>query len=231
MCSVPTVRHGPVGVELPTAGARELGRWIWTLVARLCTGVLAIRRGLRLAASEEGFTLVEALVASAVALILFTATMALLESSTRIQARDTEWALTLQQDRAGLSRMVREIRGATKVEEAKGSTIAFLAPIGGTSWKIKYECVVVQAGTAYNECVRLAAEEGKSLPTSGPRVASAILNGSEVFSYAPSSTSPTVATVKLELPAQGTLKQAGGGLKHTVVLEDAAFIRSLYLGG
>src|ERR1700721_1281200 len=110
----------------------------------------------------------------------------------------------------GLSPIVREIRGATKVEEAKGSAIVFVAPIGGTNWKIKYECAGVQAGTEYNECVRLAAEEGKSLPTSGPRVASAILNGSEVFSYAPSSTSPTVATVKLELPAQGTLRQAGG---------------------
>ena len=52
-----------------------------------------------------------------------------------------------------------------------------------------------------------------------------------MFSYAPSSTSPTLATVKLELPAQGTLKQTGGGLRHTVVLEDAALIRNLYLSG
>jgi Tfp pilus assembly protein PilW len=187
----------------------------------------AVRR----AGEEGGFTLVEVLVATSAALVLFVATMALLDSSTRIQARDTEWALTLEQDRGGLSRMVREIRGATKVEEAKTNSIVFLAQIAGTNWKIKYECAVVQTGTALNECVRLAAEEGKALPASGPRVVSALVNGSEVFSYSPSSASPTVATVKLELPAQGTLKQTGGGLKHTVVLEDAAFMRNLYLSG
>ncbi len=193
----------------------------------------AVRRLLRLntASEEGGFTLVEVLVASSAALILLTATMALLDSSTRIQAGDTEWALTLEQDRGGLSRMVREIRGATKVEEANANSIVFLAPIAGKSWTIKYECAVAQAGTSYNECVRLAAEEGKALPSSGPRVVSAILNGSEVFSYSPNSTSPTLATVKLELPARGTLKQAAGGLKHTVVLEDAAFMRNLYLSG
>lgn len=186
---------------------------------------------LNTASEEDGFTLVEALVASSAALMVFAATLTLLASSTRIQARDTEWALTLQQDRGGLSRMIREIRGATRVEEAKANSIVFLAPIAGTSWKIKYECAVVQAGTSYNECVRLAAEEGKPLPTSGPRVAAAILNGNRVFAYSPSSASPTLATVKLELPAQGTLKQAEGGLRHTVVLEDAALMRNLYLSG
>jgi prepilin-type N-terminal cleavage/methylation domain-containing protein len=233
MCSMPAVRRVRAGSETPRAGVWELERWIRSLVTQSCTGVLGVRRGRTLngASQEGGFTLVEVLVASSVALVMFAATMTLLESSTQIQARDTEWALTLEQDRAGPSRMVREIRAATRVEEAKASSIVFVEPIAGTSWKIKYECVVVETGTAYNECVRLAAEEGKSLPTSGPRVASAILNGSEVFSYSPSSTSPTVATVKLELPAEGTLKQAGGGFKHKVALEDAAFMRNLYLGG
>jgi prepilin-type N-terminal cleavage/methylation domain-containing protein len=188
-------------------------------------------RTLNGAREDHGFTLVEVLVALSVALILFAATLTLLESSTRVQARDTEWALTLEQDRAGLSRMIREIRAATSVEQATASSIVVLEPIGGTSWKIKYECGVSQVGTAYDECVRLSAEEGKPLPGKGPRVAGAIINGSEAFSYSPSSTSPTLVTVKLELPAQGTLKQPGGGFRHKVVLEDAAFMRNLYLSG
>jgi hypothetical protein len=224
-------RRRESGVRISDAVAERFQRLGRVSTAAVAGWMVRPRRTLRAASQEAGVTLVEVLVASSVALILFTATMTLLESSTRIQARDTEWALTLEQDRAGLSRMIREIRAATKVEEAKASAIVFLAPIGGASWRIKYECVVVQAGTAYNECVRLAAEEGNALPTTGLTVASAILNGSEVFSYSPSSSSPTLATVKLELPAQGTLKQAGGGLKHTVVLEDAALMRNLYLGG
>jgi len=112
--------------------------------------------------SEDGFTLIELLVASALAIVVFGAVLAMLESSQQVQARDTEWALTLQEDRAGLARMVRDIRQTTKVEEAKPGAILFLATIGGQSWKIKYECNVSQSGTEYTQCVRLAAEEKPS---------------------------------------------------------------------
>lgn len=177
-------------------------------------------------------TLVELLVASSAAIVVLGATLALLESGQRMQARDAEWATTMQQDRAGLARMVREIRQASKVEEAKTNAIIFLATIGGKAWKIEYECSSQQSGTEYTQCMRLAAEEGKSLPTTGPAIATDLLDGSEVFSYSPSSGAPTMATVKLELPAKGTLKQAGSsGYQHKVVLEDAAFMRNLDLQG
>jgi hypothetical protein len=164
---------------------------------------------------------------------VFAATLVLLESSTNVQTRDAEWALVLQEDRAGLARMARDIRQATKVEEAKGSAIYFVARIGGKSLKIKYDCSVAQSGTTYTVCVRLAAEEGKALPTSGPQVAKDVVNGSEVFTYSPSSSAPTIATMKIELPASGALKATAGstGYVHKAVLENAAFMRNLYLSG
>jgi type II secretory pathway pseudopilin PulG len=199
--------------------------------ARRCA--LAPRRrrlGARLG-QERGFTLIELLVASVAAIIVFSATLALLLSSQQVEARDSEWALTLQEDRAGLARMARDIRQATKVEEAKTSAIYFLATIGGKGWKIKYECGVSQSGTSYTKCVRLAAEEGNALPSTGPAVAKSLVS-TTVFSYSPNTTSPTIATLKLELPAKGTLKQSGNsGYSHNVVLENAAFIRNLYLEG
>ena len=170
--------------------------------------------------------------ASVAAIVVFSATFVLLQSSQQVQARDSEWALALQEDRAGLARMVRDIRQATKVEEAKAGAIVFLATIGGKSWKIKYDCGVAQSGTAFTECVRLAAEEGKALPGAGPATARDVLNGSEVFSYAPSTAEPRVVTTKIELPAKGTLKQAGSsGYTHKVVLEDGAFMRNVYPEG
>lgn len=160
--------------------------------------------------------------------VLLGAMLAMLESSQQVQARDTEWALTLQEGRAGLARMAREIRQASKVEEAKASTIVFLATIGSTSWKIKYECNVAQSGTTYTQCVRLAAEEGKALPSTGQAIVKDVVNGTEVFTYSPSSAAPTVVTLKIALPAKGTLKQAGSsGYSHNQVLEDAADIRNL----
>jgi hypothetical protein len=167
---------------------------------------------------------------------VFTAALLLLQSGQRVQARDAEWALVLQQDREGVARMVRDIRQATEIVEpvtgAASSYIVFWATIGGKRWKVKYDCSVSQAGTGYTECLRLAAEEGSGLPSNGPHVATAITNASGAFSYSPASrTEAKLVTVKLELPSKGSLKQAGssGYEGHKVVLEDAALVRNLCL--
>src|SRR5205807_10149702 len=166
------------------------------------------------------------------AITVLTSTFALLESSQQVQARDSEWVLKLQEDRAGLARMVRGLRQATKVEEAKTGVGRFLATIGGKEWEIKYDCTVSQSGTSYTECVRLAAEKGNALPAAGPRVAQDLVS-TEVFSYSPSMAEPKMVTAKVELPAKGSLKVAPGigSYKRNVVLEDAAFMRNLYLEG
>jgi hypothetical protein len=63
-------------------------------------------------------------------MVLFSAILAMLESGQQIETRDAEWALTMQEGRTGLARITREIRQASKVEEATASTIVFLAPTG-----------------------------------------------------------------------------------------------------
>src|SRR5438105_5965204 len=137
------------------------------------TGRALLRRWL----PEGGFTLLELLIASVAAVTVLSAVFALLESSQQVQARDSEWALVLQEDRAGLARIVREIRHATEVvEPSSGGTAAsylvFKATIGGKKWKIKYECNSSQSGTSYTECVRFAAEgENPALPATGTRQA------------------------------------------------------------
>jgi prepilin-type N-terminal cleavage/methylation domain-containing protein len=203
-----------------------------------------LRPGRLQAGSEDGFTLIELLIVCAAALVVFSATLALLESSLNVQARDTEWALVMQEGRAGLARMAREIRQASKVEKAEAGTIEFLATIGGTKWTIKYECGAEQPGTEYHECVRKAEITGKSLPATGAPVVRDVLNPTKVFCYShgaaactesPTATEraeATVATLRVELPAKGTLKQAGSsGYTHSVVLENAAFIRNCNIAG
>jgi prepilin-type N-terminal cleavage/methylation domain-containing protein len=183
---------------------------------------------------EAGFTLIELLVAIVVGVTVLTATFSILVSGQQVQARDAEWALGMQRDRAGLAQMVRDMREATKVQssEAKAGSFAFSATIGGKAWKVKYECGVTQSGTTYTECQRLAAEEGKALPSSGPVFAQDMTNGAEVFTYSPSTAEAKLVTVKIELPAKSTLKQAGSsGYTHKIVLEDGAFMRNLYPEG
>jgi hypothetical protein len=173
------------------------------------------------------------LVGLVVAVTVFTAALVLLQSGQQVQARDAEWALTLQQDRAGVARMMRDIRQATEIIEpstgAASSYIVVWATIGGKKWKVKYDCGISQTGTVYYECMRLAAEEGSNLPSKGPRVVTDVTNGSTVFTYLPTTrTEARLVTAKVELPAKGTLKQAGSvSYGHKVQLEDAALLRNL----
>jgi Tfp pilus assembly protein PilE len=185
---------------------------------------------------EGGFTLIELLLASVAAIAVFTATLALLQSSQRVQARDSEWALTLQEGRAGLARMVREIRQAYSIKAATGSSIDFLVTIGGNDLEVSYQCNVTQPGTSLYECVRLAATPPASLPalSTGTPIVRDVLNetaadsSDPVFSYTPNATAPTFATVKVALPSAGTLKQAGStAYTHHVVLSSGAYIRNV----
>lgn len=192
-------------------------------------------------ASDGGYTLIELLIASAMAVVVLGVTVVLLGASQRVQARDTERALVMQEGRAGLGRMAREIRQASTVEEteAKANSIVFYATLGGTSWQIKYDCNVAQTGTTYTQCVRYAAKQGEPLPTTGTPIATDVenvVNGTAVFRYFNGTTStttkPDVVTLRLELPAAGTLKQIDkSGYRSVVVLENAAFMRNLLPAG
>jgi hypothetical protein len=134
--------------------------------------------------------------------------------------------------------MAREIRQASTIEKAEAGTIEFLATLGSTEWKIKYECGAAQPGTTYHECVRKAVANPGTLPATGVPIVTDVLNPTEVFKYfekgatsTATTTKMTVVTLEVELPAKGTLKQAAGhGYLHNVVLENAAFMRNLYTG-
>ncbi|HEX3391434.1 MAG TPA: prepilin-type N-terminal cleavage/methylation domain-containing protein, partial [Solirubrobacteraceae bacterium] len=106
--------------------------------------------------SQEGFTLIELLVASALALVVFTAMLSALETSQRTQSRDQEWALVIQEGRAGLAQMAREMRQAYSIRGDSHSAIDFYATIGGKSYEISYNCAEKEG--EFNSCVRRAAE-------------------------------------------------------------------------
>jgi len=169
------------------------------------------------------------------AVLLLGGILTAFQVSQEVEARDTTWALALQEGRAGLARMAYEIRDAKKLWIHEAGVIAFLAPVGGKLWKIEYSCSVTQPGTTgYDQCTRYAVEdsteeETKSLPTTGTPIVRDVLNGTEVFSYMPSAPStPTIATMKVELSAKGTLKQPGSSAySKPIVLENAAFMRTL----
>ena len=188
-------------------------------------------------ASEGGFTLIEVLLGLSLAVVVFGATVAMLATSERVQARDTERAQTMQQGRVGLARMVNEIRQASYenekegIEEIEPYAITFRARIGTKRYRIKYACNVAQT-TSLDECVRYATE-GETLPSSGEPVVLDVTNGTTVFKYLEGTVETSVAskvnvvTLTIELPFAGSLKQIdASGYKQHLLLEDAAFLRN-----
>lgn len=196
--------------------------------------------GHALSRADAGFTLIEVLVAAALSLIVFSATLAALGVSQNMQSRDSEWALVIQEGRAGLARMVREIRQAYSIRSATESSLDFYATIGGKDLEIYYGCDVTQPGTGYYECVRLQTEAGSPLPalSTGAPIIRDVLNGTAadekdpIFrEYSPNAIAPDLVTVKLALPASGTLNLGSAkGYSHQIVLTDNAYIRNMNLG-
>src|SRR5436189_48075 len=84
------------------------------------------------------------LVAVAMALVLLGPTLTVLTSSQQIQARDTESALSIQEARAGLARVARDIRQAYSVKAVTSNSIDFEGTFAGIRKEIYYECDVEQ---------------------------------------------------------------------------------------
>ncbi len=204
------------------------------------TSILPAKK--RHAPREDGFTLIELVVVMALTTVVLGAMLTLLYNSQQVQAGDAEWAQVMQEGRAGLSRMTRELRQASRIEKAEANAVLFHATIGGKPLEIKYECAVAQTASL-TTCARYAAEEGKGLPSQGVTIVRDVVKGTEVFCYAQGAhecvRSPTAAelakvtavTLRIALPAAGTLKQADyrADEHKTVVLENAAYMRNCNL--
>lgn len=192
--------------------------------------------------AQGGFTLIETIMAAALSTIVVGSAMSALELSQRTQSRDTEWAEVIQEGRTGLARMVREIRQAYSIRATSESSLDFYATFGGTDYEIEYACDVKEPDhPSYYECVRVQAEVGKTLPTpsasTGAAIIRYVLNGTEadekdpIFKeFSPNAIAPDLVTIKLVLPAAGTLKLAGAKtLTHQVILTNNAYIRDMNL--
>ncbi len=194
------------------------------------------------AAADAGFTLIELLVAAALSIVVLGVVTSVLISTQNVQARDTEWAQVIQEARTGLAAMTHDIRQAYSIKGTSENSIDFYAAIGGKSFEIDYDCTVPQEGTSFYECVRREAEfEGgkppATLPAKGVPIIRDVLNGTaaethQIFKeYSPNSIAPDYVSIRLAVPAGGTLKlAAASAYKHEVILSDGVYIRDMALG-
>jgi prepilin-type N-terminal cleavage/methylation domain-containing protein len=200
-----------------------------------------LRRSLRRIRHEQsGFTLIEQLVATVVFLLVMSAVLGLLEASNRVAPRDQERANAITEAQIGLHRMVRELRGAERVDSLEPGSITVRARLArddpnttGTVethslWAVRYTCNQETPG----KCVRWETIWGGSFPSTGETVIDRISNwqttvpaARKVFTLGQGTAiAPQYISVRIEVPAKGERAAGHGG---TVILQDGFAPRNL----
>lgn len=152
----------------------------------------ALRRALARAGEEDGLTLIELLVASAMSVVLVGAVGSMLVSSMRVQPKVTAQAQDVSSVRWVLERMTREIRNGVRVDSVGASSLSLVTYVrrttcGGStppsSSTAAIKCQVTYQCTT-TACTRIEAPEGQLTGTA--RTVFTGINSSQVFCYVPS---------------------------------------------
>lgn len=176
---------------------------------------------------EDGFTLIEMLVAMTIGVVVMGGVLILLIGAMRSQPKLDNQSTNIQTARWVLERMTREIRDGVRVDKATASSVSFQTYVrhttcGGTTAPVStapaVKCEVTYSCTA-GACTRLEAAPGVYTGTA-QTILKGIGNASSVFTWSPS-TSPTYIGVTLEIPNS----QGSGGLTAS----DGASLRNATL--
>lgn len=186
-----------------------------------------VSEGDRIARSEDGFTLIEMLVAMTMGVVVMGGVLILLIGAMRSQPKLDSQSTNIQAARWVLERMTREIRDGVRVDKATASSVSFQtyvrhATCGGTSalastasatkCEVTYSC-------AGETCTRLEAAPGVYTGTART-ILKGVGNTSSVFTWSPG-TGPTYIGVTLEIPdsegSGGLTASDGASLRNAVL--------------
>jgi type II secretory pathway pseudopilin PulG len=187
------------------------------------------KRVSRIRSEEEGFTLVELLVSSAMGVVVMSAVAMLVISAVRDQPKISKQAQNITTARWVLERMTREIRNGIliPVGQAKPESVSFKAYVrrtacgGGTpaSSAAPIECQITYACNT-TSCSRTESSPG--IFTGSARQIFSGIGSSQVFTYAPDLSKPTYVKITLRLP-----NPSGTG---ALTVSDGASLRNATLG-
>lgn len=189
----------------------------------------------RLRDDEDGLTLIELLVASAMSIVLLFAAGTVLVGAIRAQPKVSQGAANIQTARWVLERMTRELRQGIRFygtptassvsfetyvrNETCGGTATLLSSEPSLACAVTYNCA---AGRCTRTEVNPPTEEGQA-PAQGTPVTifEGITNAAAVFTYSPTAAAPTFVEATLEIP------NADGG--PVLKVSDGAALRGLTL--
>jgi Tfp pilus assembly protein PilW len=178
---------------------------------------------------EEGFTLVELLVAAAMGVVVMAAVASLMISAMRDQPKITQQAQNISIARQALDRMTHEIRsgGVVDSSHAKANLVSFKGFVRHTSCgsssvlasgSPSIQCQITYTCTA-TACSRIEANPG--IFTGTPQILISGLNSEQVFTYAPNTTAPKYVKITLQMPnasGKGALTMSAGASLRNATL-------------
>jgi type II secretory pathway pseudopilin PulG len=159
---------------------------------------------------EDGFTLVELLVASAMSIVLLGGIGALVVSAMNSQPKISERAANIQTARWAMERLTREIRNGVAVDRATATSVSFRTYVrrtacGGSgtlpSGSPAIRCEVTYTCTT-TSCSRIEASEG--VYTGTPTTIFSGIGSSNVFCYVPSASPDPLTCGTAASPSQVT---------------------------
>lgn len=184
---------------------------------------------LRRAERQEGFTLIEMLIAMTMGVVVIGGVMILLIGALRSQPRLDKQATNIATARYVLERLTHEIRNGIRVDKETAASVSYEAYVrhsscGSTSEPSSTTTASTKCEITYScsssSCTRIEASPGVYTGTA-TTIITGLSNASGVFTWSPS-TSPTYIGVTLKLP-----DPEGSG---ALTVSDGASLRNATLG-
>ena len=153
---------------------------------------------------EEGFTLVEALVAIGLSMLIIGAAVQMFTAAGSSQPRESSRAGQIQGARTAIDRMTRELRQGSSVPVATSSQLSMITYVNAASCAGAPSTTSIQCRVTYacsgSACTRSVANTNGTGGGSAKTVVSG-LGSPAIFTYSPSSANPTYVGVHLVFPA------------------------------
>jgi type II secretory pathway pseudopilin PulG len=178
---------------------------------------------------ERGFTLIELLTVMATLIVVLLASLAMFEVVQRTQPEISERNDAIQTAQIEMERLVQDLRQAYDVVTATSTTLTVL------TYDNKATCASATAGDsracrvtytcASGTCTRTAAESDGSAPGTARTLLDGLASDA-VFTYSPSTSSPTTVFVRLEMESDD-----GAAGEDLITLEEGVTMRNVAVGG
>jgi type II secretory pathway pseudopilin PulG len=155
---------------------------------------------------EEGYTLVELLVAAMMGVVVMGAVASLMISAVREQPKISKESQNVTSARWMLERLTHELRNGISVKEGTASRISFEGyvrhSVCGGSTMLPSSTAAIKCRITY-ECSTTACSRKETNPATATGVATPVFRGlasNQIFTYVPSAANATYVKATLRLP-------------------------------